>query len=287
MFRTVLVASLTAACLFLTAPTFAADETKPDDAAGADTAKRHGELFDKLDANHDGFITADEVPADHKRLFDRLVHRSDKTADGKLSRDEFISGMAEDRTKDRPFAKLGPRPEGRPGEGPEGREPGPGERMMMGPLFRALDTNGDGKLDEKEIAAAADSLKKISKNGEITREDLTESAREAFGPGGPGAAGRPDLSPEEAAKHMIQRLDKNGDGKLQKSELPQRRQKDFDTLDTNHDGVLDEEEVKAAVPKIMERIKDVRTAKTEKRQKASGDEKMPEDAKPDDKSGEK
>ena len=184
MFRTMFVALMTASVLSLTASVFAADQKKSDDpAADADAAKRHGELFDKLDANHDGFITADEVPADHKRLFDRLVRRSDKTADGKLSRDEFISGMAEDRTKDRPFAGVGPRAEGGPGEGPPEGGPG-GPRMMMGgPLFRALDTNHDGKIDVKEIEAASESLKKISKNGEITRDDLMEAARRSSGQG--------------------------------------------------------------------------------------------------------
>ncbi len=129
MFRTALVSLIASAALSLAATTFAADEKKPDDpAAAADAAKRHGDLFDKLDANHDGFISADEVPASHKRLFDRLTHRSDKTGDGKLSRDEFIAGMAEDRTKDRPFAALDKRPEDKPGAGGPGPGPeSPGE----------------------------------------------------------------------------------------------------------------------------------------------------------------
>ncbi len=278
----------------LAAATFAADEKKPDDpSAAADAAKRHGELFDKLDANHDGFISADEVPASHKRLFDRLTHRSDKTGDGKLSRDEFIAGMAEDRTKDRPFAALDRRPEDKPSAGGPGPEP-PGEgrgagARMMGGLFHALDTNHDGKLDEKEIEAASDSLKKISKNGEITRDDLMENARMSFGPGGPGGLGlgRPEMNPEEAAKHMLQRLDKNGDGKIQKDELPQRRQKDFDSLDTNHDGVLDEEELKASIPQMMERVKGARTGKTEKRQKSTAEEMKPDETKPGEKGAEK
>jgi len=45
---------------------------------------------------------------------------------------------------------------------------------------------------------------------------------------------------------MLQRFDENGDGKLQRSELPEQMQQMFDRLDANGDGVLDEEELSAA-----------------------------------------
>ncbi len=41
------------------------------------------------------------------------------------------------------------------------------------------------------------------------------------------------------------RMDANGDGKLQKDELPERMQPMFDRLDTNGDGALDGEEIQA------------------------------------------
>ena len=41
------------------------------------------------------------------------------------------------------------------------------------------------------------------------------------------------------------RMDANGDGKLQKDELPERMQQMFDRLDTNGDGALDGEEIRA------------------------------------------
>ncbi|HEY2147421.1 MAG TPA: EF-hand domain-containing protein, partial [Pirellulales bacterium] len=50
-------------------------------------------LFDRLDANHDGQLTADEIPAEKKGLFMRLLRLAGKPADGKLSRDEFIAQL--------------------------------------------------------------------------------------------------------------------------------------------------------------------------------------------------
>lgn len=49
-----------------------------------------------------------------------------------------------------------------------------------------------------------------------------------------------------SAEAMIQRLDKNGDGKLEVSELPDRAKGHLAAADTNHDGVLSVDELKAA-----------------------------------------
>ena len=52
-----------------------------------------GRLFDKLDANHDGQLTADEIPTAKRGLFERLLRLAGKTPDGRLSRDEFITQL--------------------------------------------------------------------------------------------------------------------------------------------------------------------------------------------------
>jgi hypothetical protein len=44
---------------------------------------------------------------------------------------------------------------------------------------------------------------------------------------------------------MLQRFDENGDGRIERSELPEQMQQMFDRLDANGDGVLDEEELSA------------------------------------------
>ncbi|KYF70195.1 EF-hand domain-containing protein [Sorangium cellulosum] len=55
---------------------------------------------------------------------------------------------------------------------------------------------------------------------------------------------RREHRPRDPAR-MIKRFDKNGDGKLAVSELPEKAQKRLATADTNKDGALSAEELKA------------------------------------------
>lgn len=76
--------------------------------------------------------------------------------------------------------------------GPHG--PGPGHHPPPPcPLLIALDANGDGIIDEQEIANASAALKKLDKNGDgvLTPDELRpppppQGERGPRGPGGPG-----------------------------------------------------------------------------------------------------
>ncbi|WP_438021880.1 EF-hand domain-containing protein [Sorangium sp. So ce233] len=71
---------------------------------------------------------------------------------------------------------------------------------------------------------------------------------------------RREHRPRDPAR-MIKRLDKNGDGKLAVSELPEKAQKRLATADTNKDGALSAEELKAHA----EQHKKAREAKQKER----------------------
>lgn len=122
-----------------------------------------------------------------------------------------------------------------------GRGPGRG-RPSMG--FTALDSNGDGKLDAREIAAAATSLARLDKNsdGQISSDEARPAMPEGRGRGGEGAGTAVDVVEETVRSLMA--FDTNGDGKLSRSELPERFQGIFDRGDENKDGFLTPEEIR-------------------------------------------
>ena len=94
------------------------------------------------------------------------------------------------------------------------------------PLLRALDTDQNGVISAAEIAAAPESLRLLDHNqdGKLSAEECVEN-----GEHGP------------SANDMVVTLmafDKNGDGKLQRDELPERMRGLFDRGDLDKDGVL-------------------------------------------------
>jgi Ca2+-binding EF-hand superfamily protein len=201
------------------------------------------ELFGRLDADKDGQLTADEVPLDKRRLFERLLRTSDKNHDGKLSAEEFAAGLK----------PAEPKPPEAGDRGGEDRRPdGPSPERM----FRRLDANGDGKVTPDEVPEPRrERFKQLLRRGDrdgdgaLDREEFVKvmSAIMARQKAGGPPQGRPD------AKRLFARLDKNGDGKLTADEGPQERRAFVERLirrgDKNNDQALSLEEFEIVRPR--------------------------------------
>lgn len=121
-------------------------------------------------------------------------------------------------------------------------------------IFQALDTNHDNVLDATEIDAAPAVLKAIDKNGDgkVTADEIPAPAGrgrgDGRGRGGSGVGDEPPAAPPTPDEMVatLMAFDKNQDGKLTKTEVPERMQGMFDRIDANHDGVLTPDEIRAA-----------------------------------------
>jgi hypothetical protein len=93
--------------------------------------------------------------------------------------------------------------------------------------FDKIDANHDGTIEADELDAAMD-------------------AREAAG--GPSAGGAPGgaLGGGRGGLGALQRADTNGDGDVTWAEAEAQTKERFATTDTNHDGVVTRDEMKAA-----------------------------------------
>jgi len=213
MVRRMLWFTAAAALLLLAATTLA------QPAGGAGAGRGHGgglsadKLFERFDANQDGKLEKDELPA---RLADKLT-KADADADGAITKDEL------EKARQRLGGGAG---------GPKG----------VDELFKAFDKNGDGVLTQDEVPeklamriAAADA----NGDGKITKEELEQARAAHEGAGG----GKP-------IDKIFERLDVNKDGKLTKEELPERLADKLMKADADGDGAVTKEELEQARQKM-------------------------------------
>lgn len=267
--QTVIVAMLYAAATIVTQQ--AATGAEPPSAADA-------ALFDRLDANHDGQMTASEVSAENQRLFARLLRQADINKNDSLSREEFIAGLVPSRPE-------------KPMEEKQAAELPQADAIRY--VLLTMDTNGNSSIDEKEVPERMLRVFDAMARRFDGDKDRVLSRRELSQGGGPlsqiagryvqnegidtaaelmklekklGAAARrfdeppprlDNLGEPEQARRLFAQIDMNGNGLIEKKEVTGPLERPFERLirvaDRNNDGQLSEREFLAGAQQIGRR----------------------------------
>ena len=233
-------------------------------------------LFKRLDVDGNETIAATEVTPDQKRLFARLVRKSDVDGDQSLSRDEFLAALVPTRPEKKIEAKQ-------PGGYPQAD--------AVRYLLLTMDTSGDSWINADEVP---DDLLPVyemlaeridtNKNGTIDRYELSRNARELAPVAArfvmrekidvakelkkfeksqgqtakrfdePPGAFLSNLNNPRQARVVFTQFDSNSDGQLVLSEMPEPLQKQLERFmrfaDRDRDGGLSEREFLAAAERM-------------------------------------
>lgn len=227
---------------------------KPGRKDGKPGAKRREELRKRLlamDTDKDGKVSRAEWTGP-EQAFDRL----DRNKDGVLDKaDRANAGRAR---KDRPERDR-KRPDGAKGRAAPDGATEEERAARVRAHFKKVDKNGDGMLTADE-APNAKLLKAADANGDgaVTLEEfiaLVKKRAQSGRAGGPSAGGGEKGRGEgrrgkrkrggKMSAGMLQRWDKDGDGKVSADEFP-GRDKAFQRFDVDKDGFLTAADIAAA-----------------------------------------
>ena len=233
------------------------------------------QVFALLDQNHDGWLAEDEIKVEHRRLYQRLLRTADNDQDGRLSIEEFQTGI-QPQQPDKPLVKK-----------QSNELPGANALLL---LVAKMDTNSDGQIEKAEVPEAfLDLFDRIEerlggeRDGLLDRRELTQSAprlsRIALRIGeqmgldvevelallpekqwrsvqnmlAPRTPGMMPADPQKA-RQFFKRLDRDGDGQISRQEAPPQMAERFDKIDRNGNGQLDRKEL-ASLVKLLRRIR--------------------------------
>jgi Ca2+-binding EF-hand superfamily protein len=110
-------------------------------------------------------------------------------------------------------------------------------------FLEGADTNGDGVITREEFKVARErAFTRLDRNGDgyIDKDDLSSRL-----------AGRRNAL--ERLTQLVAQLDKDGDGRVSKTEFVEGPTPLFDRADTDHNGELSRDEVTAIKQKLLER----------------------------------
>lgn len=164
---------------------------------------------------------ATDKPGDEgaRKRAEELFRQWDKNGDGKVSRAEYPGSLSfekVDRNRDGFITRdeVGLTPQ---------KEPTPEE------LFKLWDANGDGRLSPEEYRGSV-RFEEMDKNRDrfLSRDEL-------------GLGKYPVQQTGGAFQYMLENWDKDGDGKLSKTEWKGKRS--FESVDTDKDGFIAENEI--------------------------------------------
>lgn len=204
-------------------------------------------LFNKLDANQDGTITADEIPEEGKRLFERMLRTNDKNGDGELTKAEFDASITEkDEPKQAIAGQVNPR---------AGRQIDPKQ------LFARLDANKDGKVSVEEFPAERQerirqALPRLDADGDLMLNEQEFGRMFAMfqgqAPQKKPAEAKPSPSamPAMGGNPLMAALDTNRDGTIDAKEMESATDA-LQSLDRNDDGKIDARELGMLRPPMM------------------------------------
>lgn len=166
-------------------------------------------MFAKLDTNHDGFITKDELAAveaqrqqkmeqraerfDPSKMFDRL----DLNHDGKITEAEVEAARSQ-------HAEA------------KGGQSARAQATSFHGLFARADTNHDGVITRDEFNAIGQQIRARMEKASMARGGM--------------------------ATRMFGRADTNKDGRVSLQEMENAALAQFDRIDTNHDGTISPQE---------------------------------------------